>query len=86
MIYLMHVINAQLVFGESGSFVLWINCHHPFYDHNPHPEVALPERTIWVGDFRSMFGARYLLETKNLKTIIEYCHNNGLSVISIWMP
>ena len=57
MIYLMRVMDAQVVLDKPGSVVLWTNCHHPFYDHNPYPETAPPERPVWVGDFWDMFGA-----------------------------
>ena len=57
MIYLMRVVDAQVVFDKPGSVVLWTNCHHPFYDHNPYPETAPPQRPVWVGDFWDMFGA-----------------------------
>ena len=42
MIYLMRVVDAQVVFDKPGSVVLWTNCHHPFYDRNPYPETAPP--------------------------------------------
>ena len=32
MIYLMRIVDAQVVFDKPGSVVLWTNCHHPFYD------------------------------------------------------
>src|ERR1700682_4393816 len=85
MIYLMRIIDAQLVFDKPGSVVLWTNCHHPFYDKNPYPEAAPPERPVWVGDFWDMFGPGHLLELKNLKAIAEYRHHNGLSVTPDWM-
>ncbi|HZA08725.1 SRPBCC family protein [Mycobacterium sp.] len=85
MIYLMRVVDAQVVFDKPGSVVLWTNCHHPFYDHNPYPEAAPPKRPVWVGDFWDMFGAGHLLELKNLKAIVEYRHHNGLPVTPEWM-
>ena len=85
MIYLMRVVDAQVVLDKPGSVVLWTNCHHPFYDHNPYPETAPPERPVWVGDFWDMFGAGHLLELKNLKAIAEYRHHNGLPVTPAWM-
>ncbi len=42
MIYLMRVVDAQVVLDKPGSVVLWTNCHHPFYDRNPYPEAATP--------------------------------------------
>ena len=79
------VVDAQLVLDKPGSVVLWTNCHHPFYDHNPYPETAPPDRPVWVGDFWDMFGAGHLLELKNLKAIAEYRHRNGLPVAPVWM-
>ena len=35
MIYLMRIVDAQVVFDKPGSVVLWTNCHHPFYDRTP---------------------------------------------------
>jgi hypothetical protein len=32
-----------------------------------------------------MFGPGHLLEMKNLKAIVEYRHQNGLSVTPAWM-
>ena len=43
MIYLMRIVDAQVVFDKPGSVVLWTNCHHPFYDKNPYPETAPPQ-------------------------------------------
>src|SRR3954447_15708973 len=85
MIYLMRVVDAQLVLDKPGSVVLWTNCHHPFYDRNPYPEAAPPERPVWVGDFWDMFGAGHELELKNLKAIAEYRHHNGLPITPDWM-
>jgi hypothetical protein len=84
-IYLMRVFDAQAVIDKPGSVVLWTNSHHPFYDHNPHPETAPPGRPVWVGDFWDMFGAGHLLELENLKAIAEYRHRNGLPVTPDWM-
>ena len=70
---------------KPGSVVLWTNCHHPFYDDNPYPEAAPPQRPVWVGDFWDMFGAGHELEMKNLKAIAEYRHHNGLPVTPAWM-
>jgi 3-oxoacyl-[acyl-carrier-protein] synthase-3 len=51
MVYLMRVIGAQTVLDKPGSVVLWTNCRHPIYDHNPYPQAAPPQRPVWVGDF-----------------------------------
>src|ERR1700704_2539963 len=44
MIYVMRVLDAQVVLGKPGSVVLWTNCRHAFYDHNPHPEAGPSDR------------------------------------------
>jgi hypothetical protein len=85
MIYLMRVVDAQVVLDKPGSVVLWTNCRHPFYDRNPYPETAPAGRPVWVGDFWDMFGAGHLLELKNLKAIAEYRHRNGLPITPAWM-
>ncbi len=85
MIYLMRIVDAKVVFDKPGSVVLWTNCHHPFYDKNPYPETAPPQRPVWVGDFWDMFGPGHMLELKNLKAIAEYRYHNGLPVKPDWM-
>lgn len=85
MIYLMRVLDAQVMLNKPGSVVLWTNCRHPFYDHNPYPETAPAGRTGWVGDFWDIFGAGHGLELNNLKAIAEYRHRNGLPVKPAWM-
>jgi hypothetical protein len=85
MIYLMRVLDAQVVLNKPGSVVLWTNCHHPFYDENPYPQAAPPHRSGWVGDFWDIFGAGHALELNNLKTITEYRHRNGLPITPAWM-
>jgi hypothetical protein len=85
MIYLMRVLDAQVLFDKPGSVVLWTNCHHPFYDNNPYQQAGPPGRTGWVGDFWDLFGAGHGLELNNLKTIAEYRHRNGLPITPAWM-
>ncbi len=85
MVYLMRVVDARVVLNKPGSVVLWTNCHHPFYDENPYPEAAPPQRPVWVGDFWDMFGAGHELELRNLKQIAEYRHRNGLPITPAWM-
>ncbi len=85
MIYVMRVLDAQVVLGKPGSVVLWTNCRHPFYDSNPYPETAPAGRTGWVGDFWDLFGPGHTLELNNLKSIAEYRHHNGLPVTPAWM-
>ena len=85
MIYLMRVVDAQIVLDKPGSVVFWNNCRHPFYEHNPYPETAPPQRPVWVGDFWDMFGAGHALELRNLRAIAEYRHRNGLPITPAWM-
>ncbi|WP_327144115.1 SRPBCC family protein [Nocardia sp. NBC_01327] len=85
MIYLMRVVDAQLLFNKPGSVVLWTNCHHPFYDENAYPETAPADRPVWVGDFWHLFAAGHLLELRNLKAICEHRHANGQPIKPEWM-
>ena len=85
MIYLMRVVDAQVVLNKPGAVVLWNNCRHPFYNNNPYPETAPPERPVWVGDFWDMFAAGHQLELDNLRAIAEYRHRNGLPITPDWM-
>ena len=80
MVYLMRVIDAQVVLGKPGSVVTWTNCKHPNYDRNPRPETAPSDRDGWVGDFWPMFYAGHLVELQNLQRIVEHRHANGLPV------
>jgi hypothetical protein len=85
MIYLMRVVDAQVVLNKPGSVVLWNNCKHPFYDNNGYPETAPPERPVWVGDFWEMFSAGHQLEMDNLKAIAEYRNHHDLPIKPEWM-
>lgn len=84
MIYLIRVVDAQLVLNKPGSVVLWTNCHHPFYDENPFPETAPPDRETWVGDLWGMFYAGHLMELRNMKAICEYRHAAGQPITPEW--
>ncbi|MGW5308734.1 SRPBCC family protein [Nocardia thailandica] len=85
MIYLMRVVDAQVVLNKPGSVVLWNNCKHPFYDENPFPDKVPGDRPVWVGDFWEMFSAGHQLELDNLKAICEYRAANGLPIKPEWM-
>ncbi|MGW5151816.1 SRPBCC family protein [Rhodococcus koreensis] len=85
MIYLLRVVDAQTVFDKPGSVVLWTNCHHPFYDCNPYPDTAPPDRRPWVGDFWDMFAAGHQLELTNLTALCEYRARRGLPITPAWM-
>ncbi|MGW4339854.1 SRPBCC family protein [Rhodococcus koreensis] len=85
MIYLMRVVDAEVVLNTPGSVVLWTNCRHPFYDENPYPETAPANRPVWVGDFWDMFSAGHQLELDNLKAIWEYRAAHELPIKPEWM-
>ena len=86
MIYLMRVIDAQVVFNKPGSVVLWTNCKHPFYDENPFEDTAPQERGVWVGDLWPFFYAGHHVEMQNLKAILEYRHAHGLAINPGYSP
>jgi hypothetical protein len=74
MVYLIRLVDAEVVLGRPGTVLIWTNCRHPNYDHNPYPEtVPHPDRP-WVGDLWPMFRAAHLLELRNLKAILEHRH------------
>jgi len=77
MIYLNRVVPAELVLKKPGSVVFWSNCHHPYYDKNPYPQLSKPDRT-WVGEWWHFFYAGHTIELTNLKRILEYRHKNNL--------
>ncbi len=85
MIYLMRVVDAQVVLGKPGSVVLWTNCRHPNYDENPYPDTAPPDREEWVGDLWDSFWAGHQIELNNLTAIAEYRHRHQLPITPEWM-
>jgi hypothetical protein len=78
MIYLKRVIPAELVLGRPGSVVIWTNCHHPYYDANPFPELNHDPEREWVGDWWPLFYAGHTIELANLKAILEHRHRGGV--------
>jgi hypothetical protein len=78
MIYLNRIIPAEPVLKRPGSVVVWTNCHHPYYDRNPHPELSRDPKRIWVGDLWPVFYAGHSIELANLRTILETRHRAGL--------
>lgn len=74
MIYLNRIVPAEAVLDRPGSVVFWQNCRHPYYDANPFPETAPPDRPVWVGDIWNMFYAGHAIELRNLKRILEHRH------------
>ena len=77
MIYLNRIVPAERVLKKPGSVVLWTNCRHPYYLHNPYPERAPRGRPIWVGDMWDWFYAGHAAEMQNLKAILEYRHRQA---------
>jgi len=77
MIYLMRVVDAELVLNKPGTVVTWTNCYHPFYAKNPFPETAPADRKVWVGDSWPFFYAGHSIELDNIKKIMEYRHLNN---------
>jgi hypothetical protein len=80
MIYLNRIVPAELVLKLPGSVVLWVNCHHPYYDHNPCPELAPQADRMWVGEMWPFFYAGHTIELRNLKAILEYRHKHGVPI------
>ncbi len=78
MIYLNRVIPAELVLDRPGSVVVWTNCHHPYYDKNPFPELNHDPEREWVGDWWPLFYAGHSIELANLQRILEHRRRNGL--------
>jgi hypothetical protein len=76
MVYLNRLVPAEVVLGVPGTVVIWTNCHHRHYDHNPYPGLA-PARKEWVGDWWPLFYAGHTLELANLKHILEHRHRRG---------
>jgi hypothetical protein len=80
MIYLNRIVPAELVLKRTGSVVLWVNCHHPYYDHNPYPELGPQADRMWVGEMWPFFYAGHTIELRNLKAILEYRHKHGVPI------
>lgn len=72
MVYLNRIVPAQVVLNEPGSVLIWTNCHHPYYDKNPFPELTHDPARAWVGDWWPIFYAGHTIELENLKAILEH--------------
>jgi hypothetical protein len=77
MIYLIRLVDAELVLNRPGTVVLWTNCRHPYYDRNPYPETVPDPNRVWVGDMWGLFYAGHAIEMANLKAILEYRHGTA---------
>ncbi len=78
MVYLNRVVPAELVLKRPGSVVIWTNCHHPYYDENPFPELCTDPQRTWVGQWWPLFYAGHTVELANLKAILEHRFALGL--------
>jgi hypothetical protein len=76
--YMMRILPADIVLDRPGSVLVWTNCRHPWYDDNPHPELASSPDRVWVGDLWPLFYAGHAIELANLKAIMEHRHRNGI--------
>lgn len=76
--YYFRFLDAMPVLRKPGTIMLWTNCKHPYYDRSVAdvPESISKGRARtdrkWVGDIWPNFDAIHRIETKNLKTILEY--------------
>ncbi|MBT1188136.1 SRPBCC family protein [Streptomyces sp. CJ_13] len=70
--YLHRIVPAEPVLDMSGSVIIWTSCRHPYYDKNPHPELAPNAGRPWVGDMWPLFYAGHQIEIDNLKKILEH--------------
>lgn len=77
MIYLNRIVPAERVLKRPGSVVIWTNCHHPYYDGNPFPQLNSDPKRPWVGDWWPLFYAGHSIELANLKAILEHRHREG---------
>ena len=84
MIYLMRIIDAQVVFDKPGSVVLWTNCHH-----RSRPNLSGSRAADGPGRRLGHVWPGHLLEMKSLKAIAEYRHRRpagpGLDEMSLPM-
>jgi len=78
MIYLNRVVPAESVLKRPGSLVIWTNCHHPYYDRNPFPELNKDPKRAWVGEWWPLFYGGHSVELANLKAILEHRHRRGI--------
>lgn len=78
MVYLNRIVPADVVLHKPGSVVVWTNCHHPYYDRNPFPELSADARREWVGDWWPLFYAGHTIELENLKRIVEHRARRGV--------
>jgi hypothetical protein len=72
MVYLYRIVPAEIVLKRPGSVVIWSNCHHPYYDRNPFPDLNRDPNRTWVGEWWPLFYGGHTVELDNLKAIVEY--------------
>lgn len=78
MVYLNRIVPAEQVLKRPGSVLIWTNCHHPYYDRNPFPELCHDPARPWVGEWWPFFYAGHTIELNNLKAIVEHRHHHAL--------
>ena len=78
MIYLYRIVPAELVLKRPGSVVIWTNCRHPYYAHNPFPELDTDRGRTWVGEWWPLFYGGHTVELDNLKAIVEHRAARGI--------
>lgn len=74
--YHFRFLDAMKTIKKPGTIVLWNNCRHPYYDRSEDaPEYVAGPRArkdrLWVGDFWNSFYTGHLIETQNMKKILE---------------
>ena len=83
MIYLMRIVDAQVVFDKPGRL-----CCGPIVTIRSTTRIPIQRprrRSVRCGWGISGNVRPHLLELKNLKAIAEYRHRNGLPVTPAWM-
>jgi hypothetical protein len=80
--YHFRLLDASQVFAKPGCVLIWTNCKHPYYDRaSPAPDYVDVHRKRtdrpWVGDLWPHFYEGHLIESRNLKAILEYRFTHG---------
>lgn len=76
--YYFRFVDAQPTLKKPGTILMWLNCHHPYYEkggENTPKRIADAQSRQdrpWVGDFWKYFEAGHRIEANNLKAILEH--------------
>ena len=90
--YYCRFIDAQECLNKPGTVMMWLNCHHPYYDRGTtdvpgHIKASLARTDRpWVGDIWRFFGAGHRLEARNLKLILEARNKGSVTKDGNHMP